>query len=138
EVRQTALLLTERYDGESDARAFHEAAWTVLKNPHANAPVCRFALAQATAACDLAPTDQRYRVALAAAQYRLGRFQKEFLPKAVATVAECDPSDPIATAVLAMTRFRLGETDAARASLVRLRQLRGAAPGNGNADLDAL
>jgi WD40 repeat protein/serine/threonine protein kinase len=138
EVRQTALGLAERYVDASDARTYTEAAWVVLRNPHANATVCRFALAQATAARDLAPADKRCRATLAVAQYRLGRFQKEFLPKAVATLDESDPNDPVATAVLAMTRFRLDQVDPARTSLGRLRQILSTTAGTTDPDAEAL
>ena len=84
--------------------------------------MCQFAHAQARAACDLAPENKQYRVALAAAQYRLGKFQKEFFPKALATLGTCDPDDAVTRALLAMTQYRLDDRERARTSLATLRK----------------
>src|SRR4029078_12309325 len=84
--------------------------------------MCEFALMQTTAACALTPDSEQYRVALGAAQYRLGKFQKEFFPKALGTLNTCDSDDPVAIALRAMTQFRLNEKDQARESLTIMRQ----------------
>ena len=99
--------------------------------------MCRFALAQMTAACELSPDDLAYRTALAAAQYRLGRFQKEFMPKAMATLNRCDSTDTRTLALVAMTQHQLDEKEQARASLGRLRLMR-ADPQSVGADAAAL
>ena len=75
---------------------------------------------------------------LAAAQYRLGRFQKEFLPKALATLGRCDPNDLVGLALLAMTQHRLGEKDQARTSLAHLRVVLNTPRGPGRADAEEL
>ncbi|MCI0639578.1 MAG: protein kinase [Gemmataceae bacterium] len=120
-VRKLAVALAERYGDNTDSKAFHDAAWRVLKHPFANATMCQFALSQMTAACELSPDNLQYRSALAAAQYRLGKFQKEFIPKALATLKKCDANDPTTMALLAMTQHWLDQKEEARATLARLR-----------------
>jgi len=137
-VRALAIELAERFADQTNAGALHQAAWQTLKHPFANAIVCQFAHAQAAAACEFAPENVQYRVALAAAQYRLGKFQKEFLPKALATLDRVDANDPIALALLAMTQYRLEDQEKARASLARLRILRSTPQGGDSADARAL
>jgi hypothetical protein len=127
-VRPVATALAERYREETDARKYHEAAWPVIRHPHANAFVCRLALTQMTAACSRAPDHAPYRIGLGAAQYRLGRFEKERYRDALATLSKCDDNAPIALALRAMTRHRLGQPDQARATLGRLRALLKGAP----------
>ncbi|HKB00830.1 MAG TPA: protein kinase [Gemmataceae bacterium] len=138
ELRALAVELAERFDDPSDAGAFYDAAWRVLKHPYANATMSQFAHAQMTAACESAPDNMRYRIALAAAQYRVGKYQKEFLPKALATLERCDPDNPIAVALLAMTQHRLDKPDPARATLARLRQMVTARTASPDADAEAL
>jgi hypothetical protein len=137
-MRELAVELAERFDDNADASAYHDAAWRIVKHPHANATMCQFALSQMTAACELAPDTLHYRSALAAAQHRLGKFQKEFIPKTMATLSRCDSSDPITVALLAMTQHRLDETEKARASLARLRSMMHTSSESAGADAVAL
>jgi hypothetical protein len=75
------------------------------------------------AACDRAPDNASYGIGLGAAQYRLGRFQKERYPEARATLTKCDPNHPATLAFLAMAQHRIGEGEQARSSLARLREI---------------
>jgi WD40 repeat protein len=120
-VRELAIELAEHFGDDADAQAFHDAAWRLLKHPHANAAMAQFALAQMSAACERDPENLQYRRGLAAAQYRLGRFQKEFLSKAATTLKRCDSNEPVTGALRAMTRHQLGEQEAARAALASVR-----------------
>ena len=137
-LRQLAIELAEHFADSSDAKTFYDAAWRLLKHPHANATMCKFALSQITAACELSPNNLQYRTALGAAQYRLGRFQKELLPKALATLSKCAAGDPTTNALLAMTQHRLDEKEKARASLARLRLIMQAPSASANTDAAAL
>jgi WD40 repeat protein len=123
QVRQRALILVQGYREETDPKKYHDAAWPVLRHPYANVFVTRFALAQVKAACDRAPDQPAYRIALGVAQYRLGKFRKEQYSEALATLSKCDPRHPTTLAFLAMTQRQLGEKAQARATLDRLRQV---------------
>jgi hypothetical protein len=120
---QKALELAERYHEETDPKKYHASAWPVIRHPHANRFVCRFALAQTKAACERAPGDATYRLALGIAQYRLGRFEKGRYQEALATLARCDNKRPATLAFLAMAQMQLGDRDAARAALAQLRKI---------------
>jgi cytochrome c-type biogenesis protein CcmH/NrfG len=119
-ARQKVLALTERFQEEVDPEKYHAAAWPVIRRPYANAPTSQFALAQMKAACQLAPDNATYRLALGVAQYRLGKFQKDQYPSALAALTRCDQDSPATLAFLAMTRHQLGQKDQARATLTRL------------------
>jgi hypothetical protein len=123
-ARRKALDLAERFKEETDATKYHAAAWPVIRHPYANGFVCRFALAQMNAACERAPDNVTYRSALGGAQYRLGRFQKERYPEALATLTRCDQDQPATLAFLGMTQHQLGQAEQARTTLTRLRDLR--------------
>ena len=98
-----------------------------MRHPHATLALREFALAQAKAACRLAPADRAFALTLGVAQYRLG-LDREALP----TLRRSDGPDaaaatardrPTALAFLAMTLHRLGQKDEARTTLARLREL---------------
>src|SRR5262249_52680990 len=81
---------------------------------YANVFLCQFALAQMSAACERAPDNATYRVALGIAQYRLGKFEKGRYAEALATLTRCDQSHPTALAFLAMTQHQVGQAGEAR------------------------
>ena len=70
-----------------------------------------------------APNEEKYRCALGVAHYRLGKFQKEHYPQALALLAKCDPDQPTTLAFLSMTQHQLGQKAEAQATLIRLRNL---------------
>ncbi|MBI1916490.1 MAG: protein kinase [Planctomycetes bacterium] len=121
QARQRAVGLVERYREETDPKKYHAAAWPVIRHPYANVFACRFALAQMKAACERAPDATQYRIALGVAQYRLGKFQKERFPEALAALTKCDQHHPATLAFLAMTQHQVGDKDQARTTLARLR-----------------
>jgi WD40 repeat protein len=120
EARQQALELVERYREETDPEPYHQAAWTIIRQPDLNGFQYRFALCQAQTAYRLASQQAKNRTALGAAQYRAGRYAE-----ALATLvpaAESDAAAPADLAFLALTRHRLGQKEPARAVLARLRE----------------
>jgi WD40 repeat protein/serine/threonine protein kinase len=127
-VRQLALALAERYREETDPEKYHATAWSVIHHPYANVFLCRFALAQMKAACELAPEHAPYRIALGGALCRLGKFEKERYPEALATLTKCDPDHPGVLAFLAIARHQLGQAEEARIALARLRLITNAPP----------
>ncbi|MEX2139327.1 MAG: protein kinase [Pirellulales bacterium] len=124
EARQMALAWVERYHEETDAKTYHDAAEPVIRHPNSNALMCEFAVAQMETACELAPDNAAYRIALGVAQYRHGKFQKERYAEAVATLTKCDQEQPTTLAFLALAQHELGHTDEARATLARLQESR--------------
>jgi hypothetical protein len=122
-ARQKALELVERFKGETNSKKYHAAAWPVLRHPYANVFMCQFALAQMNAAYQRAPDNASYRIALGVAQYRLGKFQKERYPEALATLTRCDQNHPTTLAFLALTQHQLGQKEQARSTLAGLREL---------------
>jgi WD40 repeat protein len=122
-ARQKALELVDRFKEETDPQKYHAAAWPVIQHPYSNVFVCQFALAQMKSACQRAPDNATYRIALGIAQYRLGKFEKERYADALATLHNCDEAHPTTLAFLAMTQQLLGQKDEAQATLARLREL---------------
>jgi hypothetical protein len=122
QARQLALSLADRYREETAPNRYHDAAWLVIRHPQANVFMCRFALAQMKAACERAPNNTHYRIALGIAQHRLGKFQKERYLEALATLTSCDQTQPATLAFLAMTEHQIGQMDQARSTLTRLRE----------------
>jgi hypothetical protein len=122
-VRRQALELIDRFHEETDPAQYHAAAWPVLRHPHTNRFVLQTALAQTTAACAKAPSDDEYRRALAVAHYRLGKFQKEHYAQALEVLGKCDPGQPATLAFLAMTQHQLAQQAEAQGTLGRLQQL---------------
>jgi Flp pilus assembly protein TadD len=86
------------------------------------------------AACERAPEEAQYRIALAVAQYRLGRFQHAHYAETLATLARCDPSHPATLAFQAMAEHQLGQREVALSTLIRLRKVAKQPPWSGNAD----
>jgi hypothetical protein len=136
-VRRESLVLAEHHFEETDPRTFHAAAWPVIRHPYANAFACQFARAQMAAACERAPANGEYRIALAIALYRLGRFQKESYADALATLAGCVPREPAALAFQAMAEHQVGHHEQARAMLRRLREVSKQPQWSGNRDAAA-
>src|SRR5262249_14997768 len=85
----------------------------------------RRAQQQAEISCRLLPFEGSHQTTLGMAQYRLGQYQE-----ALATLTHADElnqalhgrSVPADLALLAMTRYRLGENDRARETWARLRE----------------
>jgi WD40 repeat protein/tRNA A-37 threonylcarbamoyl transferase component Bud32 len=123
QVRKMALSLVERFNEEADAKQYYDAAWPLVRHPYANVFMCQLALTQMKAANDRAPDNASYRIGLGAAQYRLGKFQKERYPEAQATLTQSDQNHPATLAFLAMTQHQVGEKGQARATLARLQEI---------------
>jgi hypothetical protein len=120
EARDEALALLDRYREERSPDAYRQVSWAVVRQPYLNAFQYRFALRQADTACRLAAEPGKYQTTLGAAQYRAGKYRD-----ALATLEAADrlhPDTPAGLAFLAMTRYRLGQEEQARAALARLRQ----------------
>jgi Flp pilus assembly protein TadD len=123
-----------RYNEEPDAKAYHRASRAIVRKPSLGAVPCRFALLQAEHACRLAPENGAHRAALGAAQYRAGRHREaERTLRQAARLAEPVPAD---LAFLAMAQHRLGQADAAGATMIGLREMMRQAPWS--ADPEAL
>jgi Flp pilus assembly protein TadD len=126
--------LAGRFHEETDPQKYLEAAWPVVRHPHANVFMCEFAVAQMKAACRLAPGAASFRRALGVAQYRLGRFHHEECANALATLLKDDQNHPTTLAFLAMSQFQEGQKEQARGTLVRLRELNSKAPWSTDAE----
>src|SRR5262245_33067325 len=122
-ARRKALEFAERFPEETDPQKYYHAAWPLIRHPYANVFMCRLALAQMKAACQRAPDQETYRIALGAAQYRVGKFQKESYAEALATLIRCDPNHPASLAFLAMAQQQLGQREKARAVLARMQEV---------------
>jgi WD40 repeat protein len=122
-VRQKALELADRFPEETDPQKYHAAGWPLIRHPYGNLFMAQAALAQMKAAVAKAPGDDKYQRALGIAYYRLGRFQKEHYPAALAVLSKCAQDQPVTLAFLAMTQHRLGHQAEAQATLTRLRAL---------------
>src|SRR5262249_13247121 len=121
EARQVALSLLDRYRHATEPQRYHDAAWLVIRHPHANSFQYRFALMQAETACRLAPGEAKYRTILGAAQYRAGKSAAAH--KTLMNAEQGYPDLPANLAFLAMAQHRLGEKEEAKATLARLRQV---------------
>jgi tetratricopeptide (TPR) repeat protein len=121
-TRSKALELAERFQEETEPSKYYAAAWLVLRHPYANVFICRGALAQMKAACARNSSSAEYRLALAVAHYRLGKFAPEHYREALALLAQCSQDHPVTLAVLAMTHLRLGQKDPGKAFVAQLRQ----------------
>jgi WD40 repeat protein/serine/threonine protein kinase len=133
-ARQQALEVADRFYEETDPRKYLEAAWPVVRQPHANVFLCELAVAQLKAACRLAPGSPTFRRALGVAQYRLGKFHREEHASALATLLESDQNHPTTLAFLAMSQFQEGRKEQARGTLVRLRELTSKPPWSTDAE----
>jgi hypothetical protein len=119
QAREIALDLVERYCEETNPERYHQASWTIVRQPYLNAFQYRLALLQAEHACRLAPAENQYRTTLGGAQYRAENYQV-----ALATLRQADaiePEVPLRLAFLAMTQHSLQQADQARITLNRLR-----------------
>jgi tetratricopeptide (TPR) repeat protein len=122
-VRHEALALAERV--VESPIACNRASRDVARRPGAGASAYRLALQRAEIACRLMPFEGPYRTTLGMAQYRLGQYRE-----ALTTLTRADELNrearggpvPADLALLAMTCYRMRETDRARASLRRLRE----------------
>jgi hypothetical protein len=136
-VRKQAVELADRFPEETDPQKYLEAAWPVVRHPHANVFMCEFAVAQMKAACRLAPDQPTFRRALGVAQYRLGKFHPKEYATALETLLTGDQNHPTTLAFLAMSQFRDGQKEQARSTLTRLRELTSKPPWSTDAEAAA-
>jgi tetratricopeptide (TPR) repeat protein len=121
-VRRQALALAEVYP--ENATELNAASWTLVRQRNLAAEKYRQALRFAEAACRLEPDQAQCLNTLGVAQYRVADYRE-----ALATLTRSEPLNaksfggphPSDTAFLAMSHFRLGEKDQARAAFERLR-----------------
>src|SRR5262249_53843821 len=121
EVRDKALSLLERYRDEADPERYHQASWTLRRQPYLNPVQYWFALRQAETACHLVPTHNEYRTTLGAAQYRAGEYAA-----ALAALEQADaarPRVPANLAFQAMAQHRLGRVEQAALTVAALRNV---------------
>jgi eukaryotic-like serine/threonine-protein kinase len=122
-VRREALALGERY--VQFPSVLDHASREGAGRPGADPSAYRLALKQAELVCQLMPSEGSYHTTLGMAHYRLGHYQ-EALAELTRTLdlnqATHGGPVPADLAFLAMTRFRIGESDRARASLTELRE----------------
>jgi WD40 repeat protein/tRNA A-37 threonylcarbamoyl transferase component Bud32 len=122
-VRQEALALAERVI--ESPLYLDRASRDVASGPGAEPAAYQTAEQQAEVACRLLPFEGAYHTTLGMAQYRLGKYKE-----ALATLTHADELNRVAQggpapadlALLAMTRFRMGEKGRAQASLDSLRE----------------
>jgi hypothetical protein len=124
-VRRQALLLSARYQEETFAPRYAEAARLLALRASLPAACYRQALSQAEMACSLAPENGLYLTNLGMAQYRLGNYQEALRTLTRAERLNTETSGdalPAELALLALTHQELGQPDEARAGLARLRE----------------
>jgi WD40 repeat protein/serine/threonine protein kinase len=119
-ARRKSLLLLPRYPEEADSERYHQAAWTIVRQPYFNAFQYRFALFQAKAACRLAPDKDLFLTTLGIAQYRNGKCQEAL--DTLARAEQRSKDTPANLAFLAMAQHRAGHHPDATTTLERLRQ----------------
>jgi tetratricopeptide (TPR) repeat protein len=116
--------LAQRYAAtlEDDPSDLNNAAWRTAGSPGHSVEEYRSALRAAQAAVAALPDNWYYVNTLGVAQYRCALFAEALttLARSVELAGEVRPPDLV---FLAMARFRLGQVDAARADLARLREL---------------
>jgi WD40 repeat protein len=120
-VRQAALGIAQRFPA-GEPRLLNHVSWETVKTAGRTAAEYLRALRQAEAAVAMEPDNGDYLNTLSVAQYRVGQFQKERYPNALATLTRCDQNEPATLAFLAMTQHHLDQKDQARATLTRLRE----------------
>jgi WD40 repeat protein/serine/threonine protein kinase len=118
-ARDKALKLADRYREETRPEVYHEAARGRVRQSHLNATQYQIALRQAETACRLAPKETRYAVTLGMAQYRAGEYKEAF--QTLSRLEKTKDASMETTAFLAMTLYRLGQKEDAKAALGRLR-----------------
>jgi hypothetical protein len=107
-----------------DPRRLNDESWSVVCAAGAGAAAYELALLQAETACRLIPGEGNYLNTLAAAQYRVGRYQD-----ALSTLSRSQlvnaviHGEPVLEdlAFRALAEYRLGHTAEARSALTRLR-----------------
>jgi len=122
-LRKQALVLAER--SSDDPNRLNEASWNVVRRPGAGEAAYRRALRAAEAACRLSPDNMLILNTLGVAQYRAGKYAD-----AAATLSRSDEFNsrapggpqPADLAFLAMSQYRLGQTERARTTMKRLRE----------------
>jgi WD40 repeat protein len=119
-VRQEALRLAETFP--ENALELNDASWEVVRQPGADAAAYARALRQAEAACRLTPNNAIHLNTLGVAYYRVGRY-KDAVDTLVRSAKSVKGPSPADLAFLAMAQHHLGETEQARATLGRLREL---------------
>jgi hypothetical protein len=122
-ARTKALEFAERFQEETDSQKYYAAAWHVLRHPYSNVFICRLALAQMQAACQRAPENDLFRMALGVAQYRQGQFDEQQISVALATLGKCPPDHPTTLAFSAMAQHQLGQQEVARVTFTRLQEV---------------
>jgi tetratricopeptide (TPR) repeat protein len=120
-AREMALGLIDHYKEETEPERYHEASWTIGRQPYLNAFQYGFALRQAETACRLAPENREYRIALGVAQYRAGKIRSAL--ETLKRAHQHDRGRPAILAFLAMAQHRLARYDQARATLEQLRRV---------------
>jgi hypothetical protein len=149
EVRELALALVDRYRAETDPERYHQAAWTIVRQPYLNAFQYDFAHRQAETACRLAPQRGLHLTTLGMAQYRTGQYtdarttlaqadvlypasaagqtsSAQLLPHGLITLWQAQPlckAVAVNLAFLAMTQYQLGDKERAQAAIARLRKI---------------
>jgi WD40 repeat protein len=119
-VRRQALALADWCAEQLSAQHYYASSWRVVCLPGFDPRFYPDALVQAETACRLDPKSSQYPLALAAAQYRVGRYAE-----ALATL-ENRAKDGWAgprLAFQAMANYQLGRQDKARELLEQLRRL---------------
>jgi WD40 repeat protein/serine/threonine protein kinase len=146
-VKNKAMQLAHQYHEETDPDRYYSACWMLVRQPYLNIYQYDYALAQAEAACQLAPERAKYLGTLGAAQYRRGKYKE-----ALASLTQTDRAisvDDVSAAVsaiaagtvpllnlalllkkgnrldlafLAMTHHQLGQEKEAQGALARLRK----------------
>ncbi len=117
-TRRQALRLAESC--EDDAERFRQAGWEIVRHADATAAQYGQALEWARTARKLAPESRGPVSVVAAAEYRLGRFQDAARTwgEAIQLRQGLSPGD---LALLAMTQHRLGQTARSLATLQSVR-----------------
>jgi hypothetical protein len=125
DVRAKAVALAEglwKEEAMSRSRKLNAESRDVLIAPGRDEAAYRTARLQAQEACLLQPDEANILNTLGLAHYRLGHYRE-----ALAMLTRSNPHrnslEPCNLAVLAMSNQRLGQTDAARASLVALNRV---------------
>jgi hypothetical protein len=131
-LRQEALAVAEQFVPNPDL--LDRASRAVVRRPGAEPGAYERAGQQAEAACRLAPFEAAYQTTLGMARYRLRRYAGavEALTEAQRLRAEDGKGPtPADLAFLAMAQHGLGQAEAARATLGRLREAVQQAHGGG-------
>jgi hypothetical protein len=134
EVRAAALALVETWTESSSELNY--VAWELVKLPDRPDADFRRGLRLSETLCQLAPHIGAYLNTLGVAQYRAGQSEK-----ALATLSRSNQlngnREPADLAFLAMAQQRLGEVEAARQTITRLRAVVKAPARGANTEEDA-